>query len=208
MLQLALGKPSFGELNLVHPMTVRDGFDAAIATILGISGFLLILAAIGYLADHAGPRRRAGPDHRHLPDRGGRPGGRRHPGLVLEGAALVPGRADDGPAVRAHLRDRHQADRGRDLRQGDSALPAAVGQAVIGTVLVIIGAFAPLVLFRLLAFVDPGTSSGQSFRASLDAAGGVAGLLGGRGQGAAGRAVERRQRRRHRHQRRRVQLSG
>ena len=61
-------------------------------------------------------------------------------------------------------------------------LPAAVGQAVIGTVLIIIGAFAPLVLFRLLAFVDPGTSSGQAFRASLDAAGGLGGLLGGSGQ--------------------------
>ena len=67
-----------------------------------------------------------------------------------------------------------------------NGLPAAVGQAVIGTVLIIIGAFAPLVLFRLLAFVDPGTSSGQAFRASLDAAGGVAGLLGGRGQGGQG----------------------
>jgi hypothetical protein len=50
LLQLALGKPSFGELNLVHPMSVRDGIDAAIATILGICGILLILATIGYLA--------------------------------------------------------------------------------------------------------------------------------------------------------------
>ena len=52
-----------------------------------------------------------------------------------------------------------------------NGLPAAVGQAVIGTVLIIIGAFAPLVLFRLLAFVDPGTGRAP-FRASLDAAGG------------------------------------
>jgi len=49
LLQLALGKPSFRELNLVHPMTVRDGFDAAVASILGICGVLLILATIGYL---------------------------------------------------------------------------------------------------------------------------------------------------------------
>ena len=49
MLQLALGQPSFGQLNLVHPMTVRDGFDTAIASILGICGILLILATIGYL---------------------------------------------------------------------------------------------------------------------------------------------------------------
>jgi len=49
LLQLGLGKPSFGELNLVHPWTVRDGVDAAVASILGICGLLLILAAIGYL---------------------------------------------------------------------------------------------------------------------------------------------------------------
>jgi hypothetical protein len=49
LLQLALGQPSFGQLKLVHPMTVRDGFDAAVASILGICGLLLILACIGYL---------------------------------------------------------------------------------------------------------------------------------------------------------------
>jgi hypothetical protein len=49
LLQLGLGKPSFGELNLVHPMTVRDGFDAAVASIIGFCGALLILASIGYL---------------------------------------------------------------------------------------------------------------------------------------------------------------
>ena len=49
LLQLALGKPSFGQLNLVHPMTVRDGFDAGVASILGVCGVLLILATIGYL---------------------------------------------------------------------------------------------------------------------------------------------------------------
>jgi hypothetical protein len=184
LLQLALGKPSFGELNLVHPMTVRDGIDAAIATILGISGFLLILAAIGYLAImlvRAGalvliiatsPIAAAG--------------------LVAEGT-----RAWFWKALRWFLAALMMAPLsalifaiGTKLTEGvisgtgDSALPAAVGQAVIGTVLVIIGAFAPLVLFRLLAFVDPGTSSGQSFRASLDTAGGIPGLLGGRGQGA------------------------
>jgi len=59
---------------------------------------------------------------------------------------------------------------------------AAVGTAVVGTVLVLLSAFCPLILFRLLAFVDPGTSSGASFRASLDAAGGLDGLLSGQGQ--------------------------
>ena len=70
-----------------------------------------------------------------------------------------------------------------------NGLPAAVGEAVIGTVLIILGAFAPLILFRLLAFVDPGTSSGQAFRASLDAAGGLPGLLGGKGGGSDARGT-------------------
>jgi len=75
---------------------------------------------------------------------------------------------------------------------GDST-QSAVGTAVVGTMLIIIGAFCPLILFRLLAFVDPGTSSGASFRASLDAAGGVGGLLqggaSGAGSGASGAAT-------------------
>ena len=168
-------------------MTVRDGFDAAIASILGICGLLLILAAIGYLLImlvRAGalvliiatsPIAAAG--------------------LVAEGT-----RAWFWKALRWFLAALMMAPLsalifgiGIKLTEGVisgavTGYPAAVGQAVIGTVLVIIGAFAPLVLFRLLAFVDPGTSSGQAFRASLDAAGGVAGLLGGRGQG--GRASE------------------
>jgi type IV secretion system protein TrbL len=56
---------------------------------------------------------------------------------------------------------------------------AAVGTAVVGCILILIGAICPLILFRLLAFVDPGTSSGAAMRASLAANGGLAGLLGG-----------------------------
>jgi len=55
---------------------------------------------------------------------------------------------------------------------------AAVGMAVVSCVLILIAAFCPLLLFRLLAFVDPGTASGQSFRASMAGAGGLSGLLG------------------------------
>jgi type IV secretion system protein TrbL len=54
---------------------------------------------------------------------------------------------------------------------------AAVGMAVVGCLLVLVGAICPLILFRLLAFVDPGTSSGAAMRSSLAAHGGVAGLL-------------------------------
>ncbi|MDX6324269.1 MAG: hypothetical protein QOK15_623 [Nocardioidaceae bacterium] len=54
---------------------------------------------------------------------------------------------------------------------------AAVGMAVVGSILVLVAAICPLVLFRLLAFVDPGTSSGAAMRSSLAAQGGFAGLL-------------------------------
>jgi type IV secretion system protein TrbL len=57
---------------------------------------------------------------------------------------------------------------------------AAVGMAVVGCILILIGAICPLILFRLLAFVDPGTSSGATMRQSLAANGGMAGLLGGK----------------------------
>jgi len=53
---------------------------------------------------------------------------------------------------------------------------AAAGMAVVGTVLVAVGAVCPLVLFRLLAFVDPGTASGAALRQSWSDAGGLAGL--------------------------------
>ncbi len=54
---------------------------------------------------------------------------------------------------------------------------SAVGMAVVGSVLVLVGALCPLLLFRLLAFVDPGTSNGSAFRTSLASQGGLRGLL-------------------------------
>ncbi|CCH89136.1 membrane protein of unknown function [Modestobacter italicus] len=61
---------------------------------------------------------------------------------------------------------------------GDSTAQAA-GTAVIGAVLVAIGAVCPLVVFRLLAFVDPGSSSGAALRHSWGQAGGLSGVLAG-----------------------------
>jgi hypothetical protein len=58
---------------------------------------------------------------------------------------------------------------------------AAVGMAVVGSVLILVGAVCPLLLFRLLAFVDPGTSSGAAMRAALSGEGGFSGLLRGGG---------------------------
>ena len=56
-----------------------------------------------------------------------------------------------------------------------------VGMAVVGSVIMVIACFCPMALFRLLAFVDPGTGSGASFRSSLSANGGLGGLMSGKG---------------------------
>jgi type IV secretion system protein TrbL len=63
---------------------------------------------------------------------------------------------------------------------GDSTAQAA-GTAVVGAVMIAIGAVCPLVLFRLLAFVDPGTASGAALRQSWTDAGGLSGVLSGGG---------------------------
>lgn len=57
----------------------------------------------------------------------------------------------------------------------------AIGTAVPGVVLICIGCFSPLALFKLLAFVDPGTSSGSALRAGLAVQGGLGGLLSAQG---------------------------
>ena len=69
---------------------------------------------------------------------------------------------------------------------------AATGTAVVGCVLVLIGALCPMVLFKLLAFVDPGTGSGAALRQSMSDAGGMSGLLsgGGAGSGATSAAAQ------------------
>jgi type IV secretion system protein TrbL len=66
--------------------------------------------------------------------------------------------------------------------EGD-ATAASVGMAVVGCVLILLGAVCPLVLFKLLAFVDPGTTSGAAMRESFAAHGGIAGLVSGRNGG-------------------------
>jgi hypothetical protein len=71
---------------------------------------------------------------------------------------------------------------GVSLGLGDKTA-TAVGSAVPSVLMIIVSAVAPLALFKLLAFVDPGTNSGASVRAGLAAVGGLSGLLGGRAAG-------------------------
>ncbi len=67
----------------------------------------------------------------------------------------------------------------------------AIGTALPAVMMMLISAVAPLALFKLLAFMDPGTNSGASVRMGLAAMGGMSGLLSGqRGAGDAGTAAQ------------------
>lgn len=77
-----------------------------------------------------------------------------------------------------------------DNTAGEGALASTtsnIGVSVVGSIIMLVACFMPLVLFRMLAFVDPGTASGASFRSTMDANGNLAGLLHGRS--AAGKAA-------------------
>jgi len=70
---------------------------------------------------------------------------------------------------------------------GTQTADAAIGTAFPGVMLILVSVVAPVSLFRLLAFVDPGTSSGAAMRAGMSSAGGLQGLLtGGAGGGQGG----------------------
>jgi hypothetical protein len=56
---------------------------------------------------------------------------------------------------------------------------ASAGMAIVGCIVIAIGAVCPLVLFRLLAFVEPGTPSGAALRQSWSDSGGMSGVLRG-----------------------------
>lgn len=63
----------------------------------------------------------------------------------------------------------------------------SIGTALPAVMLICVSVVAPLALFKLLAFVDPGTPSGASFRQGMALQGGLQGLLsGGGGSGAGG----------------------
>src|SRR4051812_25430515 len=166
----------------------RDVVDGTVATVLGVSSiFLLVPASVGYLLL-----------------------------MLVREAALIVLAATSAISAGGLLAQTSSAWFWRSLRWFLAALlvspvavlvlgvgvtitegiitgaeetstEAAVGMAVVGCLLILLGAICPLALFRLLAFVDPGTSSGAALRSSLAASGGVMGALGSLG-GAGGRA--------------------
>lgn len=68
---------------------------------------------------------------------------------------------------------------------------ATAGMAVVGCIVIAIGALCALILFRLLAFVEPGTASGAALRQSWSDAGGMAGIMRGGGQESSGSSAAR-----------------
>jgi len=167
--------------------STADITDGTMATVLGVLGFVLILAAFGHLLV-----------------------------MLTRGAALLVLAATNPIAAAGLVFDGGRSWFWKAFRwfhaaaftpalmmlmlglgvqvsssiaiDGADSLPSAVGTAVPAVVLILIGCFAPLALFKLLAFVDPGTSSGAAMRAGLTAQGGLQGLLRG-GQGASSSAA-------------------
>ncbi|NHA68217.1 hypothetical protein [Phycicoccus flavus] len=159
-------------------VTVEDVTDGTLATVLGVLGVLVMLAAVGHLVV-----------------------------LLARGAALVVLTVTAPVAAAGLVADVGQSWFWKSVRwthaaaltpplmalvlgagaqlstsvvTGESrSLAAAVGSAVPGVMLLLVSTFAPLALFKLLAFVDPGTSSGAAMRAGMASAGGLGGLLPG-----------------------------
>ncbi|GAW52557.1 uncharacterized protein PD653_3029 [Nocardioides sp. PD653] len=80
--------------------------------------------------------------------------------------------------------DQHVQVFGQTLQVSDTS--SNIGMSVVGSIIMLVACFMPMVLFRLLAFVDPGTASGASFRSTMSANGGVSGLLRGKKHAAEG----------------------
>ena len=160
------------------PFTTADIVDGTVATVLGLMGMLLWLAAIGHLLV--------------MLTRGGAL-------MVLSVTTPISAAGLVSDAGRSwfwkSLRWFHAAALtpvlmvlvlgiGIQMTTGVAngladKTQAAIGTALPGVILILISCFAPLALFKLLAFVDPGTSSGAAVRAGLAAQGGLQGLLGG-----------------------------
>ncbi len=174
-----LGVTSWNSWEPWTSLDTKQITDAGLATVLGLLGLLMWLAAIGHLLvilarDAAlmvlvatGPIAAAG--------------------LVNEGTRAWFWKAFRWfhAAVATPLLVVIVTGVGTKLVEGVAAgktgsVEASVGTMLPGIVLICIAVISPVALFKLLAFVDPGTSSGASMRAGLQAAGGIQGLLRGK----------------------------
>ncbi|MFC6851773.1 hypothetical protein [Aquipuribacter hungaricus] len=178
LMQALLDVTSWSAWKPFEDIALQDVVDGTVATVLGLLGLLLCLAALGHLLVML---TRAGAL------------------MVLAATAPIAAAGLLSDAGRAwfwkSLRWTHaaalspvlmvlvlgagvQATTGVANGLADGTM-AAIGTAIPGVLLILIACFSPLALFKLLAFVDPGTSSGAALRRGLAVSGGVQGLLGG-----------------------------
>ena len=185
-----LGVSSWRQWQGWEPIDSKDVTDAAVATVLGVLGILIWVAAIMHVVMMLA----------------------RAAALVvivattpISAAGLVTGgtrmwfwksmrwfhAAAFAPVVMVMVTGiGMKLATGVTAGQASGAL-ASVATAIPAIVLIGIAAIAPMALFRLLAFMDPGTASGAAARAGLSSVGGVQGLLrggGSTGSGAASKA--------------------
>ena len=164
------------------PFEVKDVTDAVLATLLGVMGIFMLLAAIGHffimlvrgaalmLLVATSPISAAG-----LVGDIGR-GWFWKTFRWLHAAAFTPPMVVLVMGVGVQLS-------GGVAAGGATAVEASVGTAFPAVMLICASVVSPLALFKMLAFVDPGTATGAQLRTSWAAAGGLQGLLGGRSDG-------------------------
>jgi len=172
-----------------EPFTPADLTDGTVATVLGLMGLLLWIAALGHFLV-----------------------------MLVRSAALMVLMATTPIAAAGLVSEAGRSWFWKSLRwfhaaalspvlmvlvlgvgvqfttgvaNGLTGIAGAIGTAVPGVLLICIATISPLALFKLLAFVDPQTTSGASLRASMAAVGGLQGLLTGTGatSGGGGRAA-------------------
>ena len=189
LMQSLLNVSSWSAWQPWDDIAVQDVADATVATVLGLMGLVLWLAALGHLLV-----------------------------ILTRAGALVILAATTPIAAAGLLSDAGKDWFWKSLRWTHAAALspvlmvlvlgvgvqtttgvangladgtlAAIGSALPGVLLILIACFAPLALFKLLAFVDPGTSSGAALRRGLATSGGLQGLLGGTTPAPAGGASQ------------------
>ena len=182
LMKALLGVESWPEWEPWSDFSAAEVTDATVATVLGLLGMVLWIAAIGHLLV-----------------------------LLTRAAALIILAATGAISAAGLVADAGRSWFWKSLRWFHAAAltpvvmvlvlgigvqlatgvasgltdttQQAIGTALPAVVLICISCVAPLALFKLLAFVDPGTPSGASVRAGLAGVGGVQGLLSGAGGG-------------------------
>lgn len=161
-----------------EPFEARDITDGVVAFVLGIMGLLLWLAAIGHVLmmlaragallvlAAVGPISAAG----LVSDAGSSWFWKTLRWFLA--AAFAPPVVVMMLGVGVQLTSGVASGLGKDIW-------ASLGTAFVGVILICVSTFSPMALFKLLAFVDPGSTSGAALRAGVAASGGLQNVFSG-----------------------------